>query len=230
MKQHIELSPRLRLAADLVPQGSRLADVGTDHAYLPIWLLKTGKIPRALACDINPGPLEAARRDGAKYEVGEELSFRLSDGLRAVLPQEAGDVVLAGMGGELILRIVGETPWLRDGAKRLVLQPMSSVLELRRGLAELGFQVLQEQAVVDGGKVYSAFSAAYQGAPVENGPLYPYLGKLIPGAPHVEDYARKVLRSLEAQRQGALHREDSQRAAQLGELLSQIGQAYLPQA
>ena len=60
---------------------------------------------------------------------------------------------------------------------------MSSVPELRRGLAELGFQVLQEQAVVDGGKVYSAFSAAYQGAPVENGPLYPYLGKLIPGTP-----------------------------------------------
>ena len=107
---------------------------------------------------------------------------------------------------------------------------MSSVAELRRGLAELGFQVLQEQAVVDGGKVYSAFSAAYQGAPVENGPLYPYLGKLIPGAPHVEGYARKVLRGLEAQRQGALHREDSQRAAQLEELLSQIGQAYLPQA
>ena len=102
--------------------------------------------------------------------------------------------------------------------------------ELRRGLAELGFQVLQEQAVVDGGKVYSAFSAAYQGAPVESGPLYPYLGKLIPGAPHVEDYARKVLRSLEAQRQGALHQGDSQRAAQLGELLSQIGQTYLPQA
>lgn len=162
--------------------------------------------------------------------MGEALSFRLSDGLRAVLPQEAGDVVLAGMGGELILRIVGETPWLRDGAKRLVLQPMSSVAELRRGLAELGFQVLQEQAVVDGGKVYSAFSAAYQGAPVENGPLYPYLGKLIPGAPHVEDYARKVLRGLEAQRQGALHQGDSQRAAQLGELLSQIGQTYLPQA
>lgn len=230
MRPLFSLGPRLALCAALVREGSPLCDVGTDHAYLPIWLLKTGKVPRALACDINPGPLEAARRDGAKYEVGEALSFRLSDGLRAVLPQEAGDVVLAGMGGELILRIVGETPWLRDGAKRLVLQPMSSVAELRRGLAELGFQVLQEQAVVDGGKVYSAFSAAYQGAPVENGPLYPYLGKLIPGAPHVEGYARKVLRSLEAQRQGALHREDSQRAAQLEELLSQIGQIYLPQA
>ena len=88
----------LALCAALVRQGSSLCDVGTDHAYLPIWLLKTGKISRALACDINPGPLEAARRDGEKYGVGEELSFRLSDGLRAVSPQEAEDTVIAGMG------------------------------------------------------------------------------------------------------------------------------------
>ena len=86
MRPLFSLGPRLALCAALVREGSPLCDVGTDHAYLPIWLLKTGKVPRALACDINPGPLEAARRDGAKYEVGEELSFRLSDGLRAVLP------------------------------------------------------------------------------------------------------------------------------------------------
>ena len=114
MRPLFQLGPRLALCAALVRQGSSLCDVGTDHAYLPIWLLKTGKISRALACDINPGPLEAARRDGEKYGVGEELSFRLSDGLRAVSPQEAEDTVIAGMGGELILRIVLETPWLRD--------------------------------------------------------------------------------------------------------------------
>ena len=183
MRPLFSLGPRLALCAALVREGSPLCDVGTDHAYLPIWLLKTGKVPRALACDINPGPLEAARRDGAKYEVGEELSFRLSDGLQAVLPQEAGDVVLAGMGGELILRIVGETPWLRDGAKRLVLQPMSSVAELRRGLAELGFQVLQEQAVVDGGKVYSAFSAPTKGPLWRTAPSTPTWVSLSPAPP-----------------------------------------------
>ena len=230
MRPLFQLGPRLALCAALVRQGSSLCDVGTDHAYLPIWLLKTGKISRALACDINPGPLEAARRDGEKYGVGEELSFRLSDGLRAVSPQEAEDTVIAGMGGELILRIVLETPWLRDSSKRLVLQPMSSVPQLRRGLAREGFAVLEEQAVVDGGKVYSAFAAQYQGSPVEAGPLYPYLGKLCPGGPYVEEYARKVLRGLEAQRQGALHRGEGERAAQLGELLSQIWQTYLPQA
>ena len=174
----------------------------------PIWLLKTGKISRALACDIRPGPLETARKDGAKYEAGEGLSFRLSDGLRQVSPEEAKDVVIAGMGGELILRIVEETPWLRDPGKRLVLQPMSSVPELRLGLAEAGFQVLEEEAVIDGGKVYSAFSAAWTDSPVEADPLYPTMGKLRPGGSCVEAYARKVLRELDAQHRGAVHTGD----------------------
>ena len=157
MRPLFQLGPRLALCASLVREGSTLCDVGTDHGYLPIWLLKTGKIPKALACDINPGPLEAARRDGAKYGVGEELSFRLSDGLEAVSPEEAEDIAIAGMGGELILRIVTQAPWLRDPQKRLILQPMSSVPELRLGLRDLGFAVLQEEAVEDGGKCTPPF-------------------------------------------------------------------------
>ena len=89
MRPLFTLGARLALCADLVRPGRALCDVGTDHAYLPIWLLKMGKIPRALACDVNPGPLEAARRDGEKYQVGEGLTLRLSDGLRQVTPEEA---------------------------------------------------------------------------------------------------------------------------------------------
>ncbi len=228
MRPLFQLGPRLALCASLVREGSTLCDVGTDHGYLPIWLLKTGKIPKALACDINPGPLEAARRDGAKYGVGEELSFRLSDGLEAVSPEEAEDIAIAGMGGELILRIVTQAPWLRDPQKRLILQPMSSVPELRLGLRDLGFAVLQEEAVEDGGKVYSAFSAQYQGIPVDTGPLYPYLGNLRPGAPQVEAYAQKALRVLTAQQKGALHTGDEDRAAFLEGLIRQIQEMYLP--
>lgn len=227
MRPLFQLGPRLALCAALVREGSPLCDVGTDHAYLPIWLLKTGKIPRALACDVNPGPLEAARRDGEKYQVGPGLSFRQSDGLREVFPQEAEDIVIAGMGGELILRIVEETPWLKDGQKRLVLQPMSSVPELRIGLRKLGFVVLQEEAVMDGGKVYSAFAAQYQGVPGEERPLYPYLGKLRPGAPFVDAYVQKVLRELSARRQGALHRGEGQRAAQLEKMIRLMEETYL---
>lgn len=227
MRPLFQLGPRLALCASLVREGKALCDVGTDHGYLPIWLLKAGRIPRALACDINQGPLDAARRDGAKYEAGDALSFRLSDGLRKVSPEEAEDVVIAGMGGELILRIVGETPWLRDQDKRLILQPMSSVPELRLGLAELGFAVLQEEAVEEGTKVYSAFAAEYTGRPEETGPLYPFLGKLRPGAPHVDAYARKVLRELASQRKGALHTGDAAGAARLEELIREVEEMYL---
>lgn len=227
MRPLFTLGARLALCADLVRPGRALCDVGTDHAYLPIWLLKMGKIPRALACDVNPGPLEAARRDGEKYQVGEELTLRLSDGLRQVTPEEAEDIVIAGMGGELILRIVEETPWLREGEKRLILQPMSSVPELRQGLQRLGFVVLEEHAVQDGGKVYSAFCAGYAGSPVKTDPLYPWMGKLIPGEPHVDIYARKVLRELTAQRKGALHRGDASGVAQLEGWIREIGERYL---
>ena len=227
MRPLFQLGPRLALCAGFVREGSALCDVGTDHAYLPIWLLKTGRVPRALACDINPGPLEAARRDGEKYGAGEGLSLRLSDGLREVSPEEAQDVVIAGMGGELILRIVSETPWLRDPEKRLILQPMSSAPELRLGLSDLGFGILEERAVVDGGKVYSAFSAQYWGSPEEQGPLYPYMGKLSPGGPAVEAYAQKVLRELSAQRRGALHIGEASRAAQLKARIGEIQELYL---
>lgn len=227
MRPLFTLGARLALCADLVRPGRALCDVGTDHAYLPIWLLKMGKIPRALACDVNPGPLEAARRDGEKYQVGEELTLRLSDGLRQVTPAEAEDIVIAGMGGELILRIVEETPWLREGEKRLILQPMSSVPELRQGLQRLGFVVLEEHAVQDGGKVYSAFCAEYAGSPVKTDSLYPWMGKLIPGEPHVDIYVRKVLRELTAQRKGALHRGDASGVAQLESWIREIGERYL---
>ncbi len=220
------LRPRLALCAELVRPGRALADIGTDHAYLPIWLLKSGKTPRALACDVNPGPLEAARRHARRYGVGEELRLLLSDGLREVPPEDAEDVVIAGMGGELILRIVAEAPWLRDGAKRLVLQPMSAADKLRLGLKELGFQVLEERAAVDGGKPYSGFSAAYQGEGVRTGPLYPWMGRLAPGGAHVEAYAAKVLSGLEKQRMGAAHQGRAEEAERLGEVIQKIKDAY----
>lgn len=229
MRPLFQLGPRLALCAQLVREGSRLCDVGTDHAYLPIWLLKTGKISQALAADVNPGPLDAARRDGEKYGVDGGLSFRLSDGLRQIRPEEAQDVVIAGMGGELMLRIISETPWLRDPEKQLVLQPMSSVAELRQGLWQLGFQVLREEAVVDAGKVYSAFSARYTETSQERDPLFLFMGKLRPGAPAVDRYAQKMLRMLASQRKGALHRGEGERVKELDVLMENLRKRYLPQ-
>lgn len=199
-----QLGPRLELCAGLVRGGRPLCDVGTDHAYLPIWLLKSGKVPRALGCDVNPGPLETAAANARRYGVEDRLSLRLSDGLREVEPEEAADVVIAGMGGELILRMVTETPWLRDPDRNLVLQPMSSARELRTGLKDAGFEILTERAVLDGGRAYTAFSARYIGRRPETDSLYPYLGKLEPGTDAARQYAEKLLRDLRGRLEGAL--------------------------
>ena len=140
MTRRIELSPRLRLAADLVPEGARLADVGTDHAYLPACLLMEGKIPSAIAADLREGPLSRARETAAEYGCGDRMAFRLCDGLSGIRPEETDAVVIAGMGGETIAQILEAAPWVRTRKIPLVLQPMSSIPELRQRLGEDGFR------------------------------------------------------------------------------------------
>lgn len=222
-----ELGPRLAACARLIRPGRPVADVGTDHAYLPIWLLRSSLVPRAVGVDVNAGPLRAARSNAKKYGVEEKLRLLLSDGLRGLAPEDADDIVIAGMGGELILRMIGETPWLCSPEKQLVLQPMSSVPELRLGLVELGFEVLREEAAIDAEKAYSAFSVGYIGAKPETDPLYPFLGKLAPGADGVKLYAEKVLRELSNQRRGASHRKEIEREQRLASWMEQIRSRYL---
>ena len=122
----IELTPRLQAVAGLVPRGARLADVGTDHAYLPASLLQQGVIDTAVAADLRPGPLDRARATAERYGLTEQISFRLCDGLSGILPEEADTVVIAGMGGETIAAILSAAPWVREEGKRLILQPMSA--------------------------------------------------------------------------------------------------------
>lgn len=217
-----QLSPRLALCAELVRKNRTLCDVGTDHAYLPIWLLKSGAIQRAVAADVNPGPLESAAQNAERYHVGEELTLCLSDGLREISPEDADDVVIAGMGGELILRIIEETSWLRDGDRQLVLQPMSAESELRTGLCRLGFDVLSEFAVEDSGKVYTAFSAKYIGAQPQTDKLYPYLGKLSVDCTAAEKYAQKQVRKLRGQLEGARHGRGEQTPEEITALISEL--------
>ena len=104
----MELSKRLQAVADLVTAGCRVADVGTDHAYIPIALVQEGRIPGAVAMDVNTGPLERARLHVAENRLEEKIELRLSDGLAALSPGEADSVVIAGMGGGLVIRILTE--------------------------------------------------------------------------------------------------------------------------
>lgn len=165
----LRLSPRLRCIADLVPAGARLADVGTDHGYLPAWLLLEGRIRHAIASDINAAPLDHARRTAEACGVAEQMEFRLCAGLDAYSTGEADTVVIAGMGGETIVSILDSAPWLKDGGAALLLQPMTKAELLRRWLTENGYCIDSERLVEDKGTIYAVLTVkAGRSAPLTN--------------------------------------------------------------
>lgn len=163
MKQ-LELTPRLLAAAQLVPPDAAVADIGTDHAYLPVWLLKQGKVRYAIAADLRQGPLDRARLTAKEFDCRENIDFRLCDGLSGIRPDEADCIVIAGMGGETIATILQAAPWLRDTRYTLVLQPMSAQNDLRRWLWQEGFSIENEQLVCEGEKLYNIIAARFGSA------------------------------------------------------------------
>ena len=153
----LELSPRLRSVADLVPQGARLADIGTDHAYLPAWLILQGIISWAIAADLRKGPLERARITAERYGLTAQMSFRLCNGLAGVSGKETDVIAIAGMGGETIAEILSAAPWTREEKKLLLLQPMSAQPELRLWLQEHGYAIQREVLSKEGETLYTTF-------------------------------------------------------------------------
>lgn len=153
MKKSLQLQPRLACIASLVPQGAALADIGTDHGYIPVYLLQKGVISRAIASDIGRAPLEHARRTAEEYGV-DGIDFRLCAGLDGISPEECDTVVIAGMGGETIRDILAAAPWTKASAHTLLLQPQTKVEELRAWLCENGYAVARERFVEDKDKLY----------------------------------------------------------------------------
>ena len=159
------LDARLRAAAAYVRQDAVFADVGTDHAYLPLFLLAEGRISRAVLSDINEGPLERAREHAAAYPYFASLSFHLTNGLCGLEGLGITDIAICGMGGELIAEILSAAPFVRDASVRLILQPMSRPAKLRAYLAAEGFEILSETYVSAAGKHYACMCVCYSGVP-----------------------------------------------------------------
>lgn len=149
----VRLTPRLQAIADAV-SGETLADIGTDHAYLPAYLLQNGKIARAIAADLRAGPLARAKVTARDAGCADRMDFRLCDGLRGLRREEADTVVIAGMGGETITHILAQAPWTDWTGMQLLLQPMSTQPELRRWLWENGFVISWEKLVQEGDTLY----------------------------------------------------------------------------
>ena len=223
-----ELSPRLQSVAALVPDGAGFADVGTDHAYLPVWLVLQGKIDRAVVSDLREGPLYRARQTAAHYAVEEKLSFRLCDGLAGISPDEADTISIAGMGGETIAEILSAAPWTGQGERRLILQPMTAQEQLRAWLWDHGFRIRREVLTREGRTIYVTLLAV----PGEEGPYTPaeaWAGRQRHGmdAPLRGQYLEKLLRRAEAAAAGVVRSskpEDAARARELEEVAAGLRQ------
>lgn len=170
------LSARLMGVCDYVIGGRTFADVGTDHAYLPAYLILNGIVPCAVASDVRKGPLESAGRTAEEYGVSDKMELVLSDGLDKV--REVGEAAIAGMGGIMIADIVTRTPWLKSPEKHLVLQPMTQLSHLRKRLYEDGFYIEKEKIVEDGTKLYIVMSVFYDGVSRQTDELFQTVGDI----------------------------------------------------
>ena len=158
----LKLSERLAAVAFLAGNGGVLADVGTDHGYVPVYLVSEGNFPRAIAMDVNPGPLKSAAAHIVMYGMGDYIQTRLSDGVAALSEGEADTILIAGMGGGLIMRILREGQTVCRSARKLVLQPQSELPSVRRFLLEQGYVTDAANMIREGGKYYPMMRVHYE--------------------------------------------------------------------
>lgn len=150
----MQLSLRLSAIADMVTTGNRLVDVGCDHGYLPVYLIQQKKIPSAIAMDVRKGPLSRAKEHIRQYGLEEYIQIRLSDGLENLKAGEGDTLVIAGMGGPLMERILTDGQSVRDSFSEMILQPQSDIPHFRRFIQSQGFQIVEEKMVEEEGKFY----------------------------------------------------------------------------
>lgn len=191
-----KLKNRLYTVSTLVPKGARVADIGTDHGHLPIYLIQQGISPFCLACDIKEKPLESAKSNILK--VGTcEIETRLGAGLDPVGSHEVDCITIAGMGGEVIASILYGARWIKNDRYTLVLQPMTSADSLRKYLCENGFSIEKELACEENGKVYTVIKAVYSGECFTPDEVFCRVGKLSPDSASAIKYIEKQKRIVE---------------------------------
>jgi tRNA (adenine22-N1)-methyltransferase len=188
---NIKLSRRLLAVANFVRDKAVVADIGTDHAYLPAYLVKSGKVDLAVASDINEGPLKKAAETVQKYNLEQNVKLVLSNGLNDVDLNDITDIVIAGMGGELICQIIDNCNELLDSSKNLILQPMTNAAAVRQYLYQKGFKILKEAAVIDDKYTYCIIRSCYYGKSAQTSKFFEYIGKI---SENTDDESKEYLR------------------------------------
>ena len=161
--KNISLDRRLMAAAEFVRPRAVVADIGTDHAYLPVFLVKQGIAARAVASDINEGPVLRAKKNVSEAGLSDKIEVLRRDGLCGYENSGVTDIIICGMGGELIAQILGDAKFTANESVRLILQPMTKAAELRRFLVSSGYSIIGEKLAEDDGKIYQIICAEYSG-------------------------------------------------------------------
>ena len=201
------LDARLLSVAELVRQGAKFADIGTDHAYLPLWLLAEGRIESAICADINEGPLQSARENARDCGLLSKVSFRLTDGAAALSGEGITDIAIAGMGGELIASIIERAPFLKDRDIRLILQPMTKQEVLRRYLYSAGFAIEKEVYSYSQCKYYVTICAHFDSSKQEISDTVAHFGERkfhTPPTKEARGYFSAKIRALARRRDGLI--------------------------
>lgn len=157
----INIDDRLKQCAEFVSGHGCAVDVGTDHAYLAAYLISSGICEKVIACDLREGPLESAKQHILHEGLEDKIETVLSDGLDNISPDNVSDIIIAGMGGELIARIISRAEWIKENKVNLILQPMTKAHELRKYLFDNGFSIKCEKAVRSEPFIYSVINAEY---------------------------------------------------------------------
>ena len=159
----MKLTDRLLKIASLITVGKKIADIGTDHGYIPVYLLKNNKIPYAILADVNKGPLENARKEVIKNELLEKVDLRLGSGIEVLKQNEVDEVIIAGMGGILIADLLEANKEVAHSLDKLILQPMQAQEELRKYLFGNGYEIINEVLVKEDFRIYEIIEARYTG-------------------------------------------------------------------
>lgn len=200
----IKLTNRLKTAASFVRADRVTADVGTDHGYLPAFLVMSGITTDAIAADIAQGPLDNARKTVEKYSLGNNIRLILSDGL-CNIPHNVDELIICGMGGNLIADILAAAPWIKNENMHLVLQPMTHSQDVRQYLAENGFYIEDEKTCCDDNKNYIVISAYYNGVCGKKDDFYYLFGdKISPASPTDKAYIGRQYKFLRSRYEGLL--------------------------
>ena len=218
----IKLDARLSAVASLVRVGSKVADIGTDHAYLLTYLIEKGICPEGIAADLRKGPLENARQTVIDAGLFDKVELILSDGLENIKENSCDDIVLAGMGGNLIAEILSKAQWIKNENINIVAQPMTHAEVLRQFFLDSGFEITKEKTATDGRRLYCIMSARYTGKKEKRDISYIYTGQLFENNDEITyQFINKMLTTLE-KKHSALIGAGKPDEDNLGEIIDEI--------